>query len=316
MNRLPGEEQIFHADIKKDFPENIYPTEETLTLKVGARVMFVRNDDQKPRRFYNGKIGVITDIDDGKIFVRCEDGDIEVGRMIWENIRYREDEKTGKIEEEVLGTFTQYPLRLAWAVTIHKSQGLTFDKVIIDAARAFAAGQVYVALSRCRTLEGIVLSTPLDYVELDNDPSVLRYTSDQPTVETVNHALPKAKKEYEVQLFGVSPFGLQIKACVEEIPQRHPEIRIIQLRMMPDHIHVILYVTRTMSVGIMTVVRGLWQGAKKIGRKYTTSINSNNIRDNERCNPNDIRNNESCFPIFTEMPFIRTMSHKGACSIL
>ena len=201
LNRLSGEEHVFHADIKKDFPENIYPTEETLTLKVGARVMFVRNDDQKPRRFYNGKIGVITDIDDGKIYVRCDDGDIEVTRMIWENIRYREDEKTGKIEEEVLGTFTQYPLRLAWAVTIHKSQGLTFDKVIIDAARAFAAGQVYVALSRCRTLEGIVLSTPLDYVELDNDPSVLRYTSDQPSMEAVNQALPQARKEYELQLF-------------------------------------------------------------------------------------------------------------------
>ena len=201
LNRLPGEEHVFHADIKKDFPENIYPTEETLTLKEGARVMFVRNDDQKPRRFYNGKIGVITDIDDTQIIVRCDDGDIEVTRMIWENIRYREDEKTGKIEEEVLGTFTQYPLRLAWAVTIHKSQGLTFDKVIIDAARAFAAGQVYVALSRCRTLEGIVLSTPLDYVELDNDPSVLRYTSDQPSMETVNQALPQARKEYELQLF-------------------------------------------------------------------------------------------------------------------
>lgn len=217
LNRLPGEDYTFHAEIKKDFPENIYPTEETLVLKIGARVMFVRNDDlrgphrnqqsvsrgvlEKPRRFYNGKIGVITDIDDSKIYVHCEDGEIETSRMTWENIRYREDEKTGKIEEEVLGTFTQYPLRLAWAVTIHKSQGLTFDKVIIDAARAFAAGQVYVALSRCRTLEGIVLSTPLDHVELDNDPSVLRYTSEQPPVETVNQTLPQARKEYELQLF-------------------------------------------------------------------------------------------------------------------
>ena len=201
LAKLPDEPHVFEADIKKDFPVNIYPTEEILTLKEGARVMFVRNDDQKPRRFYNGKIGVITEIDSEKIVVRCEDGDIEVTRMVWENIRYKEDEKTGKIDEEVLGTFTQYPLRLAWAVTIHKSQGLTFDKVIIDAARAFAAGQVYVALSRCRTLEGIVLSTPLDYVELDNDPSVLRYTDSQPSVETVNQALPKARKEYEVQLF-------------------------------------------------------------------------------------------------------------------
>lgn len=201
LNQLPGREFVFHADIKKDFPENIYPTEEILTLKEGARVMFVRNDDQKPRRFYNGKIGVITEIEEGKIIVRCEDGEIEVTRMVWENIRYREDEQTGKIDEEVLGTFTQYPLRLAWAVTIHKSQGLTFDKVIIDAARAFAAGQVYVALSRCRTLDGIVLSTPLDYVELDNNPSVLRYTSDQPTVESIRQSLPLARKEYELQLF-------------------------------------------------------------------------------------------------------------------
>lgn len=201
LAKLPDEPHVFTAEIKKDFPVNIYPTEETLYLKTGARVMFVRNDDQKPRRFYNGKIGVITEIDSEKIVVRCEDGDIEVTRMVWENIRYKEDEKTGKIDEEVLGMFTQYPLRLAWAVTIHKSQGLTFDKVIIDAARAFAAGQVYVALSRCRTLEGIVLSSPLDRVELDNDPSVLRYTDSQPSVETIHQALPTARKEYEIQLF-------------------------------------------------------------------------------------------------------------------
>ena len=201
LPKLPDEPHVFTAEIKKDFPVNIYPTEETLYLKTGARVMFVRNDDQKPRRFYNGKIGVITEIDSDQIVVRCEDGDIEVTRMVWENIRYKEDEKTGKIDEEILGTFTQYPLRLAWAVTIHKSQGLTFDKVIIDAARAFAAGQVYVALSRCRTLEGIVLSSPLDYVELDNDPSVLRYTDSQPPVETIQQALPTARKEYEIQLF-------------------------------------------------------------------------------------------------------------------
>ncbi len=201
LAKLPDEPHVFTAEIKKDFPVNIYPTEETLYLKTGARVMFVRNDDQKPRRFYNGKIGLITEIDSEKIIVRCEDGEIEVTRMVWENIRYKEDEKTGKIDEEILGTFTQYPLRLAWAVTIHKSQGLTFDKVIIDAARAFAAGQVYVALSRCRTLEGIVLSSPLDYVELDNDPSVLRYTDSQPPVETIQQALPTARKEYEIQLF-------------------------------------------------------------------------------------------------------------------
>lgn len=243
LNKLPSEVYLFHADIVKDFPENIYPTEETLTLKVGSRVMFVRNDDQKPRRFYNGKIGVITDIDDDKIYVRCEDGEIEVTRMVWENIRYREDEKTGKIEEEVLGSFTQYPLRLAWAVTIHKSQGLTFDKVIIDAARAFAAGQVYVALSRCRTLGGIVLSTPLDYVELDNDPSVIRYTSDQPTVETVNQALPRARKEYEILLFGALFDFHRMLSLVEQMRK----IIVEKVSFSPDSLLFVENLTPTFS---------------------------------------------------------------------
>jgi len=201
LARLRGRTFTFKAEIVKEFPENNYPTDETLTLKEGARVMFIRNDDQTPRRFYNGKIGIVRSIEDDGITVACDDGDIKVGRMEWKNIRYREDEQTGRITEETLGAFVQYPLRLAWAVTIHKSQGLTFDRVIIDAARAFAAGQVYVALSRCRTLEGIVLSTPLQSVTLANDPQVIRYTQTQPALETVNQSLPQAQQEYRMQLF-------------------------------------------------------------------------------------------------------------------
>ena len=201
LAKLRGAAFTFRAQISGDFAESIYPTDEKLELKTGARVMFIRNDDQKPRRFYNGKIGVITDFTDRGIQVRCQDGVMDVERMEWKNIRYREDETTGKITEDELGSFVQYPLRLAWAVTIHKSQGLTFDKVIIDAERAFAAGQVYVALSRCRTLEGIVLSTPLQHVALANDPTVIRYTDGQPDAQTANEALPQARKEYELQLF-------------------------------------------------------------------------------------------------------------------
>lgn len=198
---LRGQTFTFKAQIIKEFPENNYPTDETLTLKEGARVMFIRNDDQTPRRFYNGKIGLVQSIEDDGITVSCDDGDIKVGRMEWKNIRYREDEQTGKISEETLGVFVQYPLRLAWAVTIHKSQGLTFDRVIIDAARAFASGQVYVALSRCRTLEGIVLSTPLQNVALANDPQVIQYTRSQPALDTVNQSLPQAQLEYTLQMF-------------------------------------------------------------------------------------------------------------------
>jgi len=198
---IKGTACTFKADVTGEFPENNFPADETLVLKTGARVMFIRNDDQKPKRFYNGKTGVVTGITDESVTVCCEDGVIEAERMEWKNIRYREDERTGRITEEVLGTFTQFPLRLAWAVTIHKSQGLTFDRVIIDAARAFAAGQVYVALSRCRTLEGIVLSTPLQHVALANDPGVIRYTQAQPALETVSQFLPQAQTEYELQLF-------------------------------------------------------------------------------------------------------------------
>lgn len=201
LDELPGRLYIFKAEIFRNFPESSYPTEETLQLKEGARVMFIKNDDQKPRRFYNGKLGVVTEIGSDSITVQCEDEEIEVEPMEWENIRYREDPETGKITEEMLGAFRQYPLRLAWAVTIHKSQGLTFDKVIIDAARAFASGQVYVALSRCRTLEGIVLSSPLQNVSLQNDRHVLDYVGAQPSTKQAGATLGQAEKEYQLQLF-------------------------------------------------------------------------------------------------------------------
>ncbi len=217
LARLRGTAYTFNAEISKEFPENNYPTDETLTLKTGARVMFVRNDDKSPRRFYNGKIGLVADISDETITVSCEDGEIEVERMEWKNIRYREDEQTGDITEEVLGTFTQYPLRLAWAVTIHKSQGLTFDRVIIDAAHAFASGQVYVALSRCRTLDGIVLSTPLQHVMLSNDPSVIHYTQAQPTLDAVSQCLPQAQTEYELQLFSSLFDFRRLSSLVEQM---------------------------------------------------------------------------------------------------
>ena len=220
LAELDGREYTFKAEVKKNFPESSYPTEETLTLKEGARVMFIRNDDQKPRRFYNGKLGIVAKIGDNAIIISCEDGEIEVEPMTWENIRYKENAQSGKIDEELLGTFRQYPLRLAWAITIHKSQGLTFDKVIIDAARAFAAGQVYVALSRCRTLEGIILSSPLQQVSLGNDRQVLNYVSSQPTIEQSAANLVSATKEYQLQLFSGIYDVNNLLTMVEQL-QRH-----------------------------------------------------------------------------------------------
>lgn len=222
LDELQGKLYRFKAFVQNNFPESSFPTDELLQIKTDARVMFIRNDDQTPRRFYNGKLGIIKaiDADEGTILVSCEDGDIEVSPMTWKNIRYKENPETGKIDEELLGTFTQFPLRLAWAITIHKSQGLTFDRVIIDAARAFAAGQVYVALSRCRTLEGIVLTSPLQNVSLGNDRQVLDYITAQPTTEQSGEQLSLAKKEYHLQLF-TDVYDFASLLSMSEQMQRH-----------------------------------------------------------------------------------------------
>lgn len=160
MEELDSEEKEYPADISGSFPETAYPAETILRLKVGAQVMFIRNDSSEGR-WYNGKIGTVSSLDD-EVRVRFEDGtEVEVGKEEWTNLRYGLNRETNEIEAEVEGVFVQYPLRPAWAITIHKSQGLTFDRVIIDAGNAFSFGQVYVALSRCRTLEGIVLTTEI-----------------------------------------------------------------------------------------------------------------------------------------------------------
>lgn len=172
LEALPGDAVTFGADITGEFPENSYPADEVLTLKKGAQVMFIRNDSDAG--FYNGKIGKVTDISaNGQVTVTDSDGmSIIVEPAEWTNSQYILNDESGEIEQSVVGTFRQLPLRIAWAITIHKSQGLTFDKVIIDAGSAFAFGQVYVALSRCRTLEGISLESPIRMSSIYSDMNV------------------------------------------------------------------------------------------------------------------------------------------------
>ena len=147
---------IYQAEVENEFPENQYPADASLMLKEGAQVMFIKNDVVE-KRYFNGKIGVVCSLDNEKISVNCGGEKIEVYKETWENSRYTLNRTDGKLQQEIIGTFTQYPLRLAWAITIHKSQGLTFENLMIDAASAFSSGQVYVALSRCTSLGGIVL---------------------------------------------------------------------------------------------------------------------------------------------------------------
>ena len=199
LKKLKGHPYTYRAKIEGTFPEYSYPTAETLTLKEGAQVMFVKNDPSGEHRYYNGRIGHVTCAEDNRLEVYCP-GDanaIEVEPLEWENSRYTLNEETHEIETEVLGKFSQLPLRLAWAITIHKSQGLTFERAIIDASLSFAPGQVYVALSRCKTLEGMVLASQIPPQAIINDERVDDYISHQE--EAAQHSieqLPTLKDEY------------------------------------------------------------------------------------------------------------------------
>lgn len=197
--KLKGQRFAFDAEVGGEFPENNYPVEAQLVLKVGAQVMFVKNDASGAHRYYNGRIGHVVSVDDESIEVKCpgDDSAIKVERDVWENTRYVINDQTKTIDSEVLGTFKQYPLRLAWAITIHKSQGLTFDRAIIDAAQSFAPGQVYVALSRCKSLEGLVLASPINPHNIINDTRVAAYIANQQqATEQSVAALPNLKEEY------------------------------------------------------------------------------------------------------------------------
>ena len=172
LNELPTKAYAFQAKVEGNFNESLFPADATLLLKQGAQVMFIRNDETGQGRYYNGKIGYVESLSQREIVVQCDDEAFAVEPSEWANSRYILDEETKEIREEIEGTFRQYPLRLAWAITIHKSQGLTFEKAVIDAASSFAHGQVYVALSRCKSLEGLVLASPVTAHAIISDNAV------------------------------------------------------------------------------------------------------------------------------------------------
>ncbi|WP_028295773.1 helix-turn-helix domain-containing protein [Olivibacter sitiensis] len=227
LDKLPDKEYKFEAEIKGEFSNLTFPTESTLILKKGAQVMFIKNDKGEERRYYNGKIGTITDISrDGKIQVRFEgeEGGIEVEREKWENIRYSYDQQEDKIESETLGIFSQYPIRLAWAVTIHKSQGLTFDRAIIDAGRSFAPGQVYVALSRLTNMEGLVLSSPITSISIKSDQQVLAFSKQFLQKEQVDDLLQTEQKYFLarnlLETFSFSKLCREAQELLQGAPQK------------------------------------------------------------------------------------------------
>lgn len=201
LDKLKTRSQIYTAEVYKNFDERNFPNDENLLLKVGAQVMFIKNDSDVEKRYYNGKIGVVTALEEDSVIVRCADDDvIEVTVETWENIKYSIDKETQEIDEILEGSYTQVPLRLAWAITIHKSQGLTFDKAIIDAESSFAHGQTYVALSRCKTLDGIVLKTPIKESSIVNDITVNNFNKHVEENEPTENDLESSKKQFQLNL--------------------------------------------------------------------------------------------------------------------
>ncbi len=187
----------FEGEVEGDFPERNFPTDKVLNLKVGAQVMFIKNDLEKVKRYYNGKIGTVIGIEEEQITVAFpnEEAELVVQRDSWVNIRYTLNPNSNQIEEEILGTFTQFGIRLAWAITIHKSQGLTFERVIIDAGKAFAPGQVYVALSRCTSLQGVVLCSRIFRSSIMTDERVVRFAEEESSPDELRPILAEERKQ-------------------------------------------------------------------------------------------------------------------------
>lgn len=235
LRRLSGKEYTFNAIIRGKFPESSYPAERELTLKEGAQVMFLKNDSSPERRYFNGMIGTVAEVDDMHVSVvptgKTETIDVEPAR--WENTRYVVDENDKTIKQETDGEFQQLPLRLAWAITIHKSQGLTFDHAIIDAAASFAPGQAYVALSRCRSMEGIVLESRITSEAVIVDRTVNKFISEVQDSKPDESTLHSLSEEYFRKTLGeVFDFHVMgmlfndfVKAVEEYVVPLHRELQ-------------------------------------------------------------------------------------------
>ncbi len=232
LDELSGRSRSYCAEVSGEFPESTWPTEKTLNLKVGAQVMFVRNDPSPEKLFYNGKIGTITWMSRDKVGVQCDEdqAEITVDNVNWENREYTLNPKTMELDQQTIGSFKQLPLKLAWAITIHKSQGLTFNKVIIDAQSAFAHGQTYVALSRCSSFTGLTLASRIHPESIKTDDNVRKFSQysarNPPTKAQFLFARNRYQQKLLLQCFDFDRMGYRIRRFINSLLGN---IHIIQL---------------------------------------------------------------------------------------
>ncbi|PTM11214.1 MAG: helicase [Bacteroidetes bacterium] len=202
LEKLEGKVHVYKASIEGNFPEHSYPNKEELKLKVGAQVMFIKNDSSSEKRYFNGKIGKVIHLDNDEVIVNSPEDDFNIVTTFetWENIKYTVDSETKAITEDKIGSYSQIPLRLAWSITIHKSQGLTFERAIIDAQGAFAHGQTYVALSRCKSIEGLVLKSKIEPNQIISDQQVINFNKNAEANQPNEVILQQSKREFQLSL--------------------------------------------------------------------------------------------------------------------
>ncbi len=234
LEALAGEEVSYKATVRGEFPQDAFPTDTMLRLKVDAQVMFVKNDSSAEKRYYNGKIGVVTKLESNTVHVLTPDGqELAVQALEWTNVKY---EMSGDdIREDNAGSFAQIPLKHAWAITIHKSQGLTFDRAIIDVSEAFTHGQAYVALSRCRSLEGLVLRSPVSSRNVITDPAVIRFNQEAQKYQPDQVTLERHREAYRIflltELFNFSGFKERLQKFEPLLPKAEAEVLTVAGKM-------------------------------------------------------------------------------------